>query len=217
MPTPTHTITCPSITTVRSLGEGLDSVVTSATIYIETAIEAPYTETITTTQWPVQTGTIEETYEQVQYTTPLTPLPEDLIEATEGTEVFREAIPRTKIGEVVTLTREVPTYDIPEPIVTTTEEERTRKFESFAHFVVEFETEGLDASSFVAYDTLTEQVVVDWARGLVPDTFAEAESKNSQRVSLEADMFLNPDKYAKDSPVPPWRVAQDTEALPPQG
>lgn len=213
MPTPTHTITCPSITTIRSLGEGLDSVVTSATIYIETAIEVPYTETITTTQWPVQTGTTEETYEETQYTAPLTPLPEDLIEATEGTEVFREAIPRTKIGEVVTLTREVPTYDIPEPIVTTTEEERTRKFESFAHFVVEFETEGLDASSFVAYDTLTEQTVVDWARGLVPDTFAEAESKNSQRVSLEADMFLNPDKYAKDSPVPPWRI----EALPPQG
>ena len=76
---------------------------------------------------------------------------------------------------------------------------------------MEFETEGLDASSFVAYDTLTEQVVMDWARGLVPDTFAEAESKNSQRVSLEADMFLNPDKYAKDSPVPPWRVEAPTE------
>jgi hypothetical protein len=211
MSAPTHTYTCPSVTTIKSLGEGLDNVVTSATIYLTTATTATYTETVTETQWPVQTGTTEETYEETQYTAPLTPPPEDLTEGTEGTEVFREAIPRTKIGDVVSLTREVPTYDIPEPIVTTTEEERTRKFESFAHFVVEFETEGLDASSFVAYDTLTEQVVMDWARGLVPDTFAEAESKNSQRVSLEADMFLNPDKYAKDSPVPPWRVEAPTE------
>ena len=210
MSAPTHTYTCPSVTTIRSLGEGLDNVVTSATIYLTTATTATYTETVTETQWPVQTGTTEETYEETQYTASLTPLPEDLTEVTEGTEVFREAIPRTKIGDVVSLTREVPTYDIPEPIVTTTEEERTRTFSSFAHFVVEFETEGLDASSFVAYDTLTEQVVVDWARGLVPDTFAEAETKNAQRVEAEKDMFLNPDKYSTDSPVPPWRLQQES-------
>jgi hypothetical protein len=214
---PTHTYTCPTITTVKSLGPGLDSVVTSATIYLTTASEVAYTETVTDTQWPVQTGTTEETYEQTQYTSPLSPLPEDLIEATDGTEVFREAIPRTKIGDVVSLTREVPTYDIPEPIVTTTDEERTKTFSSFAHFVVEFETEGLSSDSFVSYDSLTEEEVIGWARALVPDTFTEAETKNSQRVSLEADMFLNPDKYAKDSPVPPWRIAQGTEALPPQG
>ena len=206
MSAPTHTYTCPSVTTIKSLGEGLDNVVTSATIYLTTATTATYTETVTETQWPVQTGTTEETYEETQYTAPLTPPPEDLTEVTEGTEVFREAIPRTKIGDVVSLTREVPTYDIPEPIVTTTEEERTRKFESFAHFVVEFETEGLDASSFVAYDTLTEQVVMDWARGLVPDTFGDAESIISQSVSLEDVMFLNADKYAMDSPVPRRRV-----------
>lgn len=209
MLTPTHLITCPSITTVKSLGPGLDSVVTSATIYIETTIEVPYTETVTSTQWPVQTGTIEETYEQTQYTQPLIPLPEELTETTEGTEVFREAIPRTKVGDVVTLTREVPEYDIPEPIVTTTEEQRTKTFSSFAHFTVEFETEGLTPDAFVAYDSLTEETVVGWARGLVPDTFAEAEAKNSQRVLLEADMFLNPDKYAKDSPVPPWKITQE--------
>lgn len=209
MPTPTHAITCPSITIIKSLGEGLNNVVTSATIYIETALEIPYTETITNTQWPVQIGTIEETYEETQYIAPLSPLPNELLETTEGTEVFREAIPRTKIGDVVTLTREVPEYDIPEPITTSTEEERTKTFTSFAHFTVEFETEGLNPDAFVAYDTLTEQTVVDWARGLVPDTFTEAETKNAQRVLLEADMFLNPDKYAKDTPVPPWRVRED--------
>lgn len=209
MSAPTHTITCPSITTIKSLGPGLDSVVTSATIYIETALDVPYTETVIETQWPVQIGTIEETYEETQYTSPLSPLPNELVEITEGTEVFREAIPRTKIGDVVTLTREVPEYDIPEPIVTTSEVERVKTFSSFAHFVVEFETDGLTPDAFVAYDTLTEETVVGWAKGLVPDTFTEAESKNSQRVELEADMFLTPEKYAKDSPVPPWKVRED--------
>lgn len=206
MPSPSHSISCPSITTIRSLGDGLDNVVTSATIYITTSEQITYPETITTTQWPIQTSTTEETYEKTQYTQPLTPTPEDLVEATEGTEVFREAIPRTKIGDIVSLTREVPVYDIPEPIVTSTNEERTKTFSSFAHFVVEFETEGLDAGSFVAYDGLTEETVVGWARALVPSTFTEAETKNAQRVTLEADMFTHPDKYAKDSPVPPWRV-----------
>ena len=210
MSAPTHTYTCPSVTTIRSLGEGLDNVVTSATIYLTTATTATYTETVTETQWPVQTGTTEETYEETQYTASLTPLPEDLTEVTEGTEVFREAIPRTKIGDVVSLTREVPTYDIPEPIVTTTEEERTRKFESFAHFVVEFDTTDLDVESFVAYDGLAEETVVGWARTLVPDTFTEAETKNAQRVEAEKDMFLNPDKYSTDSPVPPWRLQQES-------
>lgn len=203
---PSHSTSCPSITTIRSLGDGLDDVVTSATIYITTSEQITYPETITTTQWPIQTATTEETYEKTQYTQPLPPPSNELVETTEGTEVFREAIPRTKIGDIVSLTREVPTYDIPEPIITTTEEERVKTFSSFAHFVVEFETEGLNAGSFVAYSGLTEEVVVGWARALVPSTFAEAETKNAQRVTLEADMFTHPDKYAKDSPVPPWRV-----------
>jgi hypothetical protein len=208
MPSPTHTVSCPTLTTIRSLGPGLDSVVTSASICIATSLEVRYTETVTETQWPVQVGTTEETYEQTQYTQPLSPPPSELVETTEGTEVFREAIPRTKIGDVVTLTREVPVYDIPDPITTSTEVERTRTFESFAQFVVEFETEGLSAESFVSYDSLTEQTVVDWARTIAPDTFSEAETKNSERVALEADMFLNPDKYAKDTPVPPWKAAE---------
>ncbi len=203
---PSHSISCPSITTIRSLGDGLDNVVTSATIYITTSEQITYPERITTTQWPIQTATTEETYEKTQYTQPLSPPLNELVETTEGTEVFREAIPRTKIGEIVSLTREVPTYDIPEPITTTTEEERVKTFSSFAHFVVEFETQGLDAGSFVAYSGLTEEVVVGWARALVPSTFAEAETKNSQRVTLEADMFTHPDKYTKDSPIPPWRT-----------
>jgi len=212
MSAPTHTYTCPSITTIKSLGEGLDNVVTSATIYLTTSVSATYTETVTETQWPVQTGTTEETYEKVQYTLPLVPPPDTLTEVTEGTEVFREEIPRTKIGDVVTLIREVPTYDIPEPIITSTEEERTREFTSFAHFVVEFDTTGLDPASFVAYDGLTEEEVIGWARALVPDTFAEAEAKNAQRVETEKDMFLNPEKYAKDSPVPPWRIERQEMA-----
>lgn len=211
MSAPTHTYTCPSITTIKSLGEGLDNVVTSATIYLTTATTATYTETVTETQWPVQTGTTEETYEEVQYTAPLAPLPDTLTEVTEGTEVFREEIPRTKIGDVVTLTREVPTYDIPEPIITSTDEERTREFSSFAHFTVEFDTTSLDAESFVAYAGLTEETVVGWARTLVPDTFTDAETKNTKRVETERDMFLNPEKYAKDSPVPPWKIAQDQQ------
>jgi hypothetical protein len=203
---PTHTYTCPTLTTVKSLGPGLDSVVTSATIYLTTASEVAYTEAVTDTQWPVQTGTTEETYEQTQYTSPLVPSREDIVETTDGTEVFREAIPRTKIGDVVSLTREVPVYDIPEPIVTTSEIESTRAFESFASFVVEFDTSGLDPESFVAYPSLTEDVVVGWARAAAPETFAEAEEKNSARVALEADMFLNPDRYSIDAPVPPWKV-----------
>jgi len=212
MSAPTHTYTCPSITTIKSLGEGLDNVVTSATIYLTTTTSATYTETVTETQWPVQTGTTEETYEETQYTTPLVPSPDTFTEVTEGAEVFREALPRTKIGDVVTLTREVPTYDIPEPIITSTDEERIREFSSFAHFVVEFDTTGLDAESFVAYDGLTEETVIGWARALVPDTFAEAEAKNAQRVETEKDMFLHPEKYAKDSPVPPWRIEKQEEA-----
>lgn len=211
MSAPTHTYTCPSITTIKSLGEGLDNVVTSATIYLTTATTATYTETVTETQWPVQTGTTEETYEETQYTSPLVPSPDALTEVTEGTEVFREAIPRTKIGDVVSLTREVPTYDIPEPIITTTNEERTREFNAFAHFVVEFDTTGLDPASFVAYAGLTEETVVGWARTLVPDTFTEAETKNTQRVESEKDMFLNPEKYVKDSPVPPWKITQEQQ------
>ena len=211
MSAPTHTYTCPSITTIKSLGEGLDNVVTSATIYLTTATTTTYTETVSETQWPVQTGTTEETYEETQYITPLVPSPDTFTEVTEGTEVFREVIPRTKIGDVVTLTREVPTYDISEPITTFTEEERTREFSSFAHFVVEFDTTGLDPASFVAYDGLTEETVVGWARALVPGTFTEAETKNTQRVETEKDMFLNPEKYAKDSPVPPWKIAQDQQ------
>ena len=206
---PTHSITCPSITTVRSLGPGLDNVVTSAIIYVETTTEATYTETISETQYPVQTGTTEETYEETQYTKSLAPQSDELSEVTEGTEVFRDALPKVKIGDVVTLTREVPTYDIPEPITTTSEVERTRTFSSFAQFTVEFETNVLSTESFIAYESLTEETVVGWARTLVPDTFAEAETKNAQRVEAEKDMFLNPDKYSTDSPVPPWRLPQE--------
>lgn len=196
MPSPTHTYSCPSITTIKSLGDGLDNVVVSATIYVITSTEVAYTETVTTTQWPVQTGTTEETYEKTQYTSPLIPSLDELTETIEGTEVFREAIPRTRIGDVISLTREIPVYDIPEPITTSVEEERAREFSAFAQFVVEFEKEGLSTASFVAYNQLTEEKVIGWARALVPDTFAEAEAKNSHKVILEADMFLNPEKYA---------------------
>ena len=204
-----HSITCPSLTTILSLGPGLDNVVTSARIYISTSKEITYTETVSETQYPVQTGTTEETYEQTQYTKSLAPMSDELSEVTEGTEIFREALPKVKIGDVVTLTREVPTYDIPEPVVTTSEVERTKSFKSTAEFTVDFETSELSAESFVAYESLTEEVVVGWARALVPDTFTEAETKNAARVELEADMFENPDRYRRDDPTPPWRLPQE--------
>ncbi len=205
-----HAITCPSITTIRSLGTGLDNVVTSATIQISTSKDVTYTETVTETQMPQETGTAEETYQKTQYTKSLAPMSDELSEVTEGTEVFRKALPKVKIGDVVTLTREVPTYDIPEPVVTTSNVERTKTFSSDAEFIVEFGVDELSTESFVSYDSLTEATVIGWARALVPDTFTEAETKNATRVELSADMFENPDKYVTEHPVPPWRLAEES-------
>ena len=204
IPTPTHVTTCSGISTIKSLGGGLDQVVSSVTIQVSTSVEVSYTETQTNIQYPVQTGTEEETYTKTEYTAMLTPDVSELTEVTEGTEVFREAIPKTKIGDVVTATREVPVFDIPEAITTTQEIDQTKTFKSVASFVVSLDVSSIDASEFISYSDLTEEVVIGWARSLAEDTFTEAETKNASKVSKEADMFLHPDKYVVDIAPLPW-------------
>lgn len=204
IPAPTHTVTCQNVSTIKSLGEGLDNVVASAKISIRTSTSVTYTDTESSTQYPVETGTETQEYTEIEYTSPLVPSTEELTEVTEGTEVFREALPKTKIGDVVTRTREVTTYDIPKAIVTTSEVEKTKEFYSTAEFTVEFDTSSISSETFVAYSDLTEEQVIGWARDLVPDTFTEAETKNAAKTTILADKFVNPDKYFVESTPLPW-------------
>lgn len=204
IPTPTHTTICTGISTIKSLGSGLDDVVTSVSIQVTTSTTVSYKETETTWQYPVQTGTEEEDYTETQYTAPVNPTPAEIVEITEGTEVFRGAIERKKIGDVVSLKRDVPVFDIPEAISTTTEVDKTREFSQRASFTVDMDTSSLSTGDFIVYSDLTEEVVVGWAKTLVPDTFAEAETKNSERVVDQADQFLSPDKYTISSAPLPW-------------
>ena len=206
IPTPTHTATCTGISTIKSLGSGLDNVVASVSIEVTTSTTVSYKETETTWQYPVQTGTEEEDYTETQYTIPMTPSGDEIIEVTEGTEVFREAIDRKKIGDVVSLKRDVPVFDIPEAIATTNEVDKTKEFSLRASFTVDIDTSSVSEAGldFIAYSDLTEEIVIGWAKTLVPDTFAEAETKNGTRVVSEADHFINPDKYTIESARLPW-------------
>ena len=204
IPTPTHTATCTGISTIKSLGSGLDNVVASVSIEVTTSTTVPYKETETTWQYPVQTGTEEEDYTETQYLAPSAPSPDEIIEVTEGTEVFRGAIDKKKIGDVVSLKRDVPVFDIPEAIATTNEIDKTREFLHTARFTVDMDTSSISEADFVTYSDLTEEIVIGWAKELVPDTFAEAETKNGTRVVSEADHFMNPDKYTVESVRLPW-------------
>lgn len=204
IPTPTHTTTCTGISTIKSLGSGLDDVVTSVSIEVITSTVVSHKETETSWQYPVQTGTEEEDYTETQYTASAAPNSDEIVEVTEGTEVFREAIERKKIGNIVSLKRDVPVFDIPEAISTTTEVDKTREFSQRASFTVDMDTSSLSTGDFIAYSDLTNEVVVGWAKALVPNTFAEAEAKNSERVVDQADQFLSPDKYTISSAPLPW-------------
>ena len=87
IPTPTHTTICTGISTIKSLGSGLDDVVTSVSIQVTTSTTVSYKETETTWQYPVQTGTEEEDYTEVQYIAPITPSSDEIVEFTEGNNV----------------------------------------------------------------------------------------------------------------------------------
>ena len=123
-------------------------------------------------------------------------------------ENFGVSTPRTELTkQVMDFTRptvnfpeiEVPVYDIPAPVQEKVEVTEDKTVSEFAGFSVEFTVEGIE--NFVPFEELTEEIVLDW----IPESVIQPYlAQHEEKLLLEQDKILNPLKYQKDSPVPPW-------------
>jgi len=77
-----------------------------------------------------------------------------------------------------------------------------RTTEAFVQYDVNLSTDSI--SDFRNYDDLTEELVLNWAFAAQPDAKTNHQNKNETEVLEKKDKLLNPLKYKKDSPLPPW-------------
>ena len=78
----------------------------------------------------------------------------------------------------------------------------SRTTEAFVQYDVNLSTDSI--SDFKNYNDLTEELVLNWAFAAQPDAKTNHQNKNEAEVLEKKDKLLNPLKYKKDSPLPPW-------------
>lgn len=95
-------------------------------------------------------------------------------------------------------------------ITTTITESKTVK--EFTQFGVDLSTSGISTSSYVAWDDLEEDQVLQWAFDVDLDEKNRIQSVQQAKVLEAKDKVLNPKKYYRDTPVTPWKVRADAES-----
>jgi len=83
----------------------------------------------------------------------------------------------------------------------------TKVAEKTSQIFVNLDTSNI--SSFLNFDDLEEDTVVQWALDADPVQKQKHMDANETIVLEEKDKVLNPLKYQKDSPVTPWRKRAD--------
>ena len=83
----------------------------------------------------------------------------------------------------------------------------TKVAEKTSQIFVNLDTSNI--SSFLNFDDLEEDTVVQWALDADPVQKQKHMDANEAIVLEEKDKVLNPLKYQKDSPVTPWRKRAD--------
>jgi len=83
----------------------------------------------------------------------------------------------------------------------------TKVAEKTSQIFVNLDTSNI--SSFLNFDDLEEDTVVQWALDADPIQKQKHMDANEAIVLEEKDKVLNPLKYHKDSPVTPWRKRAD--------
>ena len=59
------------------------------------------------------------------------------------------------------------------------------------------------------YDDLSEEDVINWIPQSVIEPYLD---QHTEKLLTEQDKILNPLKYKKDMPVPPWIIRADQES-----
>jgi len=200
-----HELTIPNLNVVGLVGDN-ENVVYEAVLYINSSLAFDHTYTRKETRFPVEVGNEMKTFEEIEYTEGISPVPPQATLVKEEGVVYFE-YPKTEVGIVVEKEVEVPTFDIPSPVEEDVEVTEEKKFTEFTGFSIEFSTEGIE--TFVPFEDLTEEIVLSW----IPQSAIQPYlTQHDEKLLLEKDKFLNPAKYRKDTPVPPWIVKRDQEA-----
>ena len=98
-------------------------------------------------------------------------------------------------------------YEDPESEGVETTVTETKVAEKTSQIFVNLDTSNI--SSFLNFDDLEEDTVVQWALDADPVQKQKHMDANETIVLEEKDKVLNPLKYQKDSPVTPWRKRAD--------
>ena len=194
-----HELTIPNINTIGVV-DGNENVVYEAVLYINSSLPFEHTYTTTQTRYPEQTGTETQTIEEVEYTEGVLQFPPQATLIKEDGVAYYE-YPKTEVGTVVEKEIEVPVYDIPAPVQEEVEVTEEKTVSEFAGFSVEVSTENIE--NFTPFEELTEELVLSW---IPQETIQPYLDQHKTKLLLEQDKILNPLKYQKDSPVPPWKV-----------
>ena len=194
-----HELTIPTLNTIGKVGDN-EKVVCEAVLYVNSSLTFPHTYTQTQTRYPEQTGTETKTIEEIEYSEGSLQFPPQATLVKEDGVAYYE-YPKTEVGTVVEKEIEVPVYDIPAPVQEKVEVTEDKTVSEFAGFSVEFTVEGIE--NFVPFGELTEEIVLDW----IPESVIQPYlAQHEEKLLLEQDKILNPLKYQKDSPVPPWNL-----------
>lgn len=95
-------------------------------------------------------------------------------------------------------------------VASTVTESKTVK--EFTQFGVDLSTSGLTAESFIAWDDLEEDQVLQWAFAADADEKTRIQNEQEAKVLEAKDKILNPKKYQRNTPVTPWRARADAES-----
>ena len=200
-----HELSVPNLYTIGLVGDN-ENVVYEAILYVNSKLSFDLTYTTTEIKYPEQIGTETKIIEEIQYDENASPVPPTAEMVKENGLVYFE-YPKTQVGTLVDKEIEVSVYDIPEPIEEEKEVTETKELTEFASFSVEFSTQ--DLSNFVLYDDLSEEDVINWIPQSVIEPYLD---QHTEKLLTEQDKILNPLKYKKDMPVPPWIIRADQES-----
>lgn len=200
-----HELTIPHLYTIGLVGTN-ENVVYEAVLYINSKLEFDHTHTVKQTRYPEQTGTEPKIIEEIQYDEGASPVPPTATLVKEDGVVYFE-YPKTQVGTLVDKEIEVPVYDIESPIEEDVEVTETKSYKEFQSFSVQFSTDNLE--NFIVYDDLEEDTVIGWIPQSVIQPYLD---EHEAKLLEEQDKLLNPLKYRKDTPIPPWIIRADQES-----
>ena len=95
-------------------------------------------------------------------------------------------------------------------VASTVTESKTVK--QFTQFGVDLNTSGITTESFIAWDDLEEDQVLQWAFDADADKKTRIQNEQEAKVLEAKDKVLNPKKYQRNTPVTPWKVRADAES-----